>query len=215
MRNIPLFTTEFGVASLVLEEIPYKKCAYIKLQETRSPEQLLADCVAFCKAAGAEHIFATGHDYLRCFPVHTEIWKMTCDCDLLLCATAELVPVTEKSLDSWREIYNRRMLDIPNSATMTDQKAKELLESKDAYFVYRDDECIGIGKAKGDTVDAIISLIPGCGSDVMRSLCSVLTCNKVNVEVASQNISAVRLYQKLGFQHDTTLSKWFRVNKEL
>jgi len=36
MRDIPVFTTQYGVASLVLKEIPYKKRAHITLQATRN-----------------------------------------------------------------------------------------------------------------------------------------------------------------------------------
>ena len=39
MRNIPVFTTEFGVASLILKEIPYKGTAYVRLQSSLYPEK--------------------------------------------------------------------------------------------------------------------------------------------------------------------------------
>jgi hypothetical protein len=34
MRDIPMFTTEYGVASLVLKEIPYQAAAYITIQDS-------------------------------------------------------------------------------------------------------------------------------------------------------------------------------------
>ena len=34
MKDFPMFTTEYGIASLVLKEIPYKKEAYIMLRAT-------------------------------------------------------------------------------------------------------------------------------------------------------------------------------------
>ena len=54
MRNIPVFTTEFGVGSLILREIPYRQEAYIRIQDTGQPEIFLKECVDFCKTAGAE-----------------------------------------------------------------------------------------------------------------------------------------------------------------
>ena len=48
MKDIPVFTTQNGVASLILQEIPAQGCAYIRLQATLSPEQLLTECIAFC-----------------------------------------------------------------------------------------------------------------------------------------------------------------------
>ena len=44
MRNIPVFTTEFGVASLILKEIPYTGIAYVRLQSSLFPEKLLEEC---------------------------------------------------------------------------------------------------------------------------------------------------------------------------
>ena len=41
MKDFPLFTTENGVASLILKEIPYRSEAYIILRDTQSPEALL------------------------------------------------------------------------------------------------------------------------------------------------------------------------------
>ena len=54
MKDIDLFTTEYGIASLILKEIPYKGEAYIRLRETQQPELLLQECVRFCRRCGAE-----------------------------------------------------------------------------------------------------------------------------------------------------------------
>lgn len=214
MRNIPFFTTDAGVAGLVLEEIPYKKQAYITLLQSDQPGRLLQECADFCRMAGAEHIYATGHAYLENFPLHTVIWQMSCNRDKLPPAKAKRVPLKEGTLEIWRKIYNERMAAVPNSATMTVSAAQKLLQSGDGYFVYRDDVLIGIGKAKADTVESIISLIPGCGAEVLLSLCSVLTGDKVVVEVASENFAAVKLYRTLGFEVDTEVSRWFRIEKD-
>ena len=50
MRDIPVFTTQYGVASLVLREIPYRQEAYISIQSSLQPEQLLEECIGFCRA---------------------------------------------------------------------------------------------------------------------------------------------------------------------
>ena len=76
MRDFPVFTTEHGAASLVLREIPYKSIAYITLQDTKQPEDLLQECVDFCRIAGARKIYATGHEFLEQYPLYTAVWKM-------------------------------------------------------------------------------------------------------------------------------------------
>ena len=60
MRDMPMFTTENGVASLTLNQIPYTKSAWIRIQNSVSPQALLEECIAFCKAVDAEYIYATG-----------------------------------------------------------------------------------------------------------------------------------------------------------
>ena len=58
MKDIPVFDTEFGVASLILRDIPYCQRAYIKLQVALEPEKLVQECVQFCRMCGAEQIYA-------------------------------------------------------------------------------------------------------------------------------------------------------------
>ena len=41
MKDFPVFSTSYGVASLILKEIPYRQEAYIHIQSTLEPEQLL------------------------------------------------------------------------------------------------------------------------------------------------------------------------------
>ena len=78
MRDIPVFTTEYGVASLTLQDIPYRGTAYIKIQSTAQPKEFLDECVDFCIAAGAERVYAAGHDFLAAYPLHTALWQMSC-----------------------------------------------------------------------------------------------------------------------------------------
>ena len=53
MKDIPVFTTENGAASLILGEIPYRGQAYIRIQDSLEPESLLKECVSFCRMCGA------------------------------------------------------------------------------------------------------------------------------------------------------------------
>ena len=76
MRDFPVFTTENGVGSVVLREVPYKGEAYITIQDTQCPQAFLADCVAFCRMAGAERIYATGHKSLEAHPLYTSVLLM-------------------------------------------------------------------------------------------------------------------------------------------
>lgn len=211
MQNLPMFTTEYGAASLFLREIPYRGRAHIKIQSSLDPEKLLEECVSFCRMCGAEWIDAAGHDYLEKYPLITALWAMQCPRDALAETDACLFPVTEATVQQWLDIYNERMADVPNAAYMDSRDGRELLNTGDGYFVHRDGLLLGIGKAKDDFIDTVISVEPGAGETVLRALCSALQCETVRLWVASENHCAVRLYQRLGFVKTKELSRWYRV----
>lgn len=206
-----MFTTEYGVASLFLREIPYRGRAHIKIQSSLEPEKLLEECVSFCRMCGAEWIDAAGHDHLEKYPLITALWAMQCPRAALAESDACLFPVTEQTLQKWLDIYNERMADVPNAAYMDSRDGRELLKTGDGYFVHRDGQLLGIGKAKGDFIDTVIAVRPGAGETVVRALCGVLQCETVRLWVASENHRAVRLYQRLGFIKTKELSRWYRV----
>ena len=120
MRDFPFFNTEFGVASLVLKEIPYQGTAYITLRDASEPERLLAECVDFCRVCGAEAVYATGHGILEDYPFYTAMWLMRCEANILPDTDASLFPVQENTLQQWQRIYNEKVRRVPNGAWMTD-----------------------------------------------------------------------------------------------
>lgn len=211
MRNIPVFTVDSGVASLILEEIPYKQLAYIKIQSTQMPEQLLDECVAFCKAAGAGHIFATGHAYLDQYPLHTIIYEMRVSPGDLPSTDAYAILVDQNNLDNWITLFNQRMSKVPNAASMTISAANKLMQDKCAYFVYSKEELVGLGIASGNRIQALTSIIPGNGQAVLCALAKQLSCDSLVVEVASANCKAMRLYTDLGFCVDRKIAEWYAI----
>ena len=211
MKDIPMFTTEYGIASLILGEIPYTGVAYIRLQTTQQPEQLLQECIGFCRACGAETFYVTGDPYLERFPLHTAVIEMRCAISSLPQTDAALFPILPETLAQWREIYNQKMKNIPNAAYLSEKAAKAMLEAGDGYFIHRSGTLLGIGKASGGKVEAVASVQKGAGRDVVLALCSLLTEDTVSLEVAAANEKAVSLYESLGFTATRELSRWYRV----
>lgn len=211
MKDLPMFTTQYGIASLFLREIPYRSRAHIKIQSSLDPEKLLEECVAFCRMCGAEWIDAAGHDYLEKYPLITALWAMQCPREAIAETDACLFPVTDQTVQQWLNIYNERMADVPNAAYMDSRDGRDLLNTGDGYFVHRDGRLLGIGKAKDDFIDTVISVEPGAGETVLQALCSALQCETVRLWVASENHRAVRLYQRLGFVKTKELSRWHKV----
>lgn len=213
MQNIPMFTSEYGIASLILESVPYRREAYIRIQSTQEPEKLLEECVKFCKTCGAERIYATGHPFLEKFSFRTAILQMKGSREALGETDAALFPVQEKTAEKWRGIYNERMKDVDNAAWISFAEMKKILKAGDAYFIHRDGVLLGIGKAKGDRMDAVVSVRSGAGADVVRALAHGLSEDTVTIEVASTNERALKLYQRLGFVPVAELSRWYEIEK--
>lgn len=211
MRDIPMFTTEYGVASLFLKEIPYRGRAHIKIQSSLEPDKLLEECIGFCRACGAEWIDAAGHAYLEKYPLITSLSLMTRPMEGLANMDACLFPMTEETMQKWLDIYNDRMANVPNAAFMDSKDGKELLQKGSAYFVHRDGALLGIGVAAGDFIDTVIAVKPGAGETVVRALASILTEDTVRLMVADVNSRAVKLYERLGFVRVKELSRWYLV----
>lgn len=211
MKDFPVFTTEFGVASLILKEVPYQGCAYIIIRDSQQPEELLQECVSFCRVCGAERIYATGHVFLEDKPLYTALVEMRCATATLSDTDAALFPVQERTLREWMEIYNRKITSVPNGAWMTEADGKKMLERGDGYFVHRGAQLLGIGIASGDTIDWVASVQPGAGRDVVLALTHAVTADTVSLTVASENKKAIKLYENLGFLRVKEISRWYRV----
>lgn len=211
MQDIPVFTTENGVASLILKEIPYKSIAYVRIQNTLSPKELMEECISFCRAVGAEAVYASGHAILEQYPLYTQILEMRCERKSLPDTDAALFPVQEKTIEIWREQYNNRMHDVANSAYMTIKDGEEMLKRGDGYFIHQGGELLGIGIAAGDRIDAVVSLKRGAGKAVVLALAHALTADLVRLEVASANERAVSLYERLGFICTRECSRWYKI----
>lgn len=211
MKDMPVFATENGVASLTLREIPYTARAYIHIRSSLEPVFLLNECVDFCRAVGAQEIFAAGDGVVESYPFHTTVLCMTCRKEALGDTEAALWPVQDDTISQWKEIYNQKAVKVPNAAWMTDADCREMLRSGNGYFVHRDGCLLGIGRASGDEIRWVAACVPGAGADVVRALAHTITADTVTLEVASANKKAMRLYADLGFLPAAELSRWHRI----
>ena len=211
MKDFPVFPTSHGAASLTLKEIPYRKEAYIQIQSTQEPELLLEECVQFCTACGAEKIYASGHDYLERYPLHTGIYRMKGCLFLSEEEIPSMFPVTEATVSRWREIYNQKMRRVDNASTLEAGDEEKILSSGGAYFVHNAGELLGIGWLVEDKLKALAAVKPGAGEAVCRAMQSLLPQQTITLEVASTNEKAVRLYERLGFLKAAEVARWYRV----
>lgn len=213
MRDFPIFTTEYGVSSLVLKEIPYKKEAYIRIRDVQEGffQEHLAECVSFCRMAGAERIFAADDEKLEAYPLHAAIVQMQGTAWVDREKLANLFPVTEATVARWRQVCNERLRSIDCAATQTATDEKEILSSGGAYFVHENGELLGIGWVKDTELLAVAAVKPGAGERVMHTLMSLVEGAQMTLEVASTNERAIRLYERLGFLKVAERTRWYSV----
>ncbi len=211
MRDIPFFTTQCGIASLTLSQIPYTGDSYIRIQSASDGAALLRECADFCRAAGGENVYATGHPVAAEYPLHTEIWKMRIQRNQIPLTAADLRLLDEQSVDLWRDIYNEKMRTIPNASVMTRTDAEKMQQSNSAYFVYSGDELLGIGAIAENEIRVVAAVVPGSGVALVAALNTVLSGDYAFVEVASENHAAIKLYQRMGFTRDAVISQWYKI----
>lgn len=211
MRDFPVFTTDFGVATLVLKEVPYKKVAYMIIQSALQPEELLKECVSFCRAVGAEKIYARGHEIVESYPLHTIIYEMRGEISLKEELVENIWPVTEETVGRWRELVNQRMREIDNSATLEKKDEQDILSKGGAYFVHRAGEVLGLGWIVEDEVLLLAATQKGMGERVLHTLLSATQLEQIRLDVVSTNARAIRFYERLGLIKTGEKHRWYRV----
>ena len=211
MKDMPVFTTENGVASLVLREIPARGEAYITVRSSVEPEKLVKECVSFCRACGAERIYGKGEGLKDKYPLHTVIYEMRGDAAVDPEKLHSLFPVTEQTVGRWRQIFNEAMKNVDNAAALTYLDEGKIVSSGGAYFIHSSGKLLGIGWMEDVKLLAVAAVEKGAGEKVLNTLFSLVEGASVTLEVASTNTRAIRLYEKMGFTRTRELGRWFRL----
>ena len=213
MKDFPMFVTDWGVASLIFKEIPYKQIAYIRIQDVQPGhiKDMVQECAQFCRAAGAEIILASGHPDLSCYPYFGSVMTMRLSGFEKEPTDACLFPVTEQTVSRWRQIYNEKMRSIDFAATMTRSDEKDILKSGGAYFVHRNGKLLGIGWMEGSEVLAVAAAERGMGETVLRALMTLADSDTVTLDVAASNARAIRLYERMGFVTTAEKNRSYRI----
>jgi len=211
MRDFPFFTTEYGVASLILKEIPYREIAYIRVQDVQPDGlmPLLEECRSFCRIAGAERIYASGHEGLSDYPLYTTVLEMRAEAWVDPDKLKSLFPVTEQTVGRWRQLYNERMRKVDNASTLESKDEARILASNGAYFIHDCGKLLGIGWMEDTHLLAMAAVVPGAGEAVMHTLMSLAEGSIMTLEVASTNSRALNLYEKLGFLPVAENNRWY------
>ena len=215
MKDIPIFTGQYGMGSLVLREIPYKRCAYVLVRSARDGHMrdFLEECSAFCRAAGADWVLASAQEPLTFLPHVHDMLEYVCPRDQLPppLEPVPLEPLTDRTAEHFRQLYNRLFQAIPNAATCTPEDLRRLREKSRAFLATVGGETAGLCQWRGSELEAI-GVLPsfrGLGHRLALTAFSQMEGEVFTLRVSSSNAPALRLYQKLGFDRKRVLSRWY------
>ena len=211
MRDIPVFTTQNGVASLILKKIPYTKEAFVHVRDSLTCAELLKECIDLCRMAGAEIVYATGHNSLTAYPLACVVHRYRVARLALPKTDAIALPATMEQKDWWRKVYNQKMEMVHAAAPLALTDTEQLIHDGQAFCVCKDCLILGIGVACDGMIQAVASLQPGAGRDVVLALAATLATPDVTLHVAGTNSKALRLYNDLGFLECGALEHWYKI----
>ncbi len=220
MKNIPIFTAVNGTASLILQEIPISGKSYVILRSVwTTAEALLGECFQFCRAAGAETVFASyGTEPLPAAPAY-DLIAMTCPrADLPQPRQAvELIPLTPENGGAYLEVYNRCFRQVPGAATYGQRDLQRLYGKNLAWLVRRQDTWAAVAEIGEEGLEAI-GVLPrfrGLGYDLAATVLRLVPADPLRLKVASTNQQALALYGRLGFAAERVVSRWWQVEESL
>ncbi len=211
MKDIPIFTTAAGVASLVLREIPVWGKAYVLPRGAfTSAAELAAECAAFCRMAGAKQVSIRLDSPAEGCAFSHEIWELARPGDDL--PTPErilpLVPLTAENGEAYRALFNRRFRAVSGAAHCA---ADDLKALSGAWLCEQGGALLGLGQVTDGELRAIAAAKPGVGYDLALALLKTCPSETYTLRVASDNAPALRLYERLGFEKRAVISRWYRV----
>ena len=116
MTDLPVFTAADGLATLILHEIPAKREAYILVRTVFGTlDGLLRECAAFCRGAGAEHVYAGGAADFSGYPVFVRLIERSAEFPAPAQTDCAVEPVTQDTAERWAALYNDRFRAVPSA----------------------------------------------------------------------------------------------------
>ena len=214
MKDIPVLSCPDGIATLILREVPFRGEGYILVRGVFGTlEGLLAECTGFCRAAGAERLFAAGEADFSGYPAAIRILGRSAPRASLLPApeAVRLVPVTEETAADWAREYNARFRAVPAAESCSPAEERALAAGGEALWIWDGAERIGLGRVRGGELLAVAALLPGAGERCVRALAARCAGPEVHLTCAEENTRAMRLYDRLGFSRGAEERVWFSI----
>ena len=217
MKNIPLFTSSYGLATLILKEISWNGRAYVLIRSVWNDQTaaLLDECRSFCRAVGAEEIYASWEQEALPADHAWDMIDMVCQKSALPAPrqTVELEQATPETAEDYLRIYNQCFRDVPAAASY-DRKSLEPLYGEDLIWLAKvRGKYAAVAEISKDGLEGIAVLpeFRGLGFDLAATVLRMVPSTEVRLKVASTNVRAGRLYDRLGFTAAGISRRWYRL----
>lgn len=217
MRNIPMFTSSYGLATLILKEIAWNGRAYVLVRSVWNDQTaaLLDECRSFCRAVGAEEIYASW-DAEELPAEHAwDMIDMACPKSALPAPrqTVELEQAAPETAEDYLRIYNQCFRDVPAAASY-DRKSLEPLYGEELIWLAKvRGQYAAVAEISKEGLEGIAVLpeFRGLGYDLAAAVLRMVPSTEVRLKVASTNVRARRLYDRLGFAEVGISRRWYRL----
>lgn len=217
MKNIPMFTSSYGVATLILREIGWSGCAYVLVRSVWNDQtaELLEECRGFCRAVGAERIYAAWETHALPAQHAYDMIAMTCPKAALPepRKPVELEQVTPETAADYLKIYNQCFHQVPGAASYDKKSLEPLYGEYLAWLARADGQYAAVAEISKEGLEGI-AVLPeyrGLGYDLAAAVLRMVPNTSVKLKVASTNVRARRLYERLGFTEAGIVTRWYRL----
>ena len=215
MKDIPVFTGAHGIATLVLAQIPWSGCGYVLVRSVwDDAAAFLEECLGFCRACGAERVYATWElEDLPAEHAYDMIAMEVAKAALPEGATMEVEELTEENSGAFLAIYNQCFQTVPGAASYSQKDIERLLGEETAYLASVDGEYAAVAEIskKGLEAVAVLPEHKGLGYALTRTVLEKVPSTVIELKVASTNTRAIGLYERLGFKSCGILSRWWKL----
>ena len=214
MKDIPIFTADNGIATLILSEIFHSRRAYVLVRSVWTDAgALLEECRGFCRACGAEEIYASWETNELPAEHAYDMAEMCCKKADLPAPTriVELEDLTQANGPTYLEIYNSCYHNLPGAATYGNRDLARLCGEELAYLAKVNGHYAGVAEIsrKGLEGIAVLPEFHGLGYDLAIAVLNRVPSVNLKLKVANTNVRARALYERLGFRETGILSRWY------
>ena len=205
------------MASLILKEIPYSGAAYVLVRSVWNGQTaaLLEECASFCRAAGAERVYASdGKNDLPSMHAYDMVLLTMRREDLPeLANPIELEPVSTQNGAEYLAVYNACFRELPGAASYGKKDLQRLIEHQSGFLTRKNGVCAGAAELEKDELAGICVLpqYKGLGYSLALTVLKRLETPVVKLKTATTNEKALNLYRRLGFGNDTVISRWWLI----